>query len=147
MALLLSPLNGSSSTLSRDPAKSRHWIGDQQHLNPSPGLRCTFIELPLDLSPVFFFPMHRGTKRTYILPELQDLDQIAEVHLQHRPSAMAMSRDWSPQHVEVCNEGNGRTFFFLAGQIVMLRNSGINLILTSSHFEFYQGLVQTGFLS
>ena len=61
----------------------------------------------------------RGTKRTFILPDLQDLDHIAEVHLQHRPSAMAMSRDWSPQHVEVCNEGSGRTFFFLAGLVVI----------------------------
>ena len=60
-------------------------------------------------------PYDRGAKRTYVLTDLQDLDMISEVHLQHRPSAMAMSRDWSPQHVEVCNEGTGKTFFFLAG--------------------------------
>ena len=43
------------------------------------------------------------------------MDTVTEVHLEHQPVGMAISRDWGVQHVEICHEGTGRTFYFLAG--------------------------------
>ena len=43
---------------------------------------------------------------------------VLEVQLMHRAPNMAVSRDWSLQHVEVAHEGSGRTFYFMAGEWV-----------------------------
>ena len=50
--------------------------------------------------------------------ELQDMEVVLEVQLMHRAPNMAVSRDWSLQHVEVAHEGSGRTFYFMAGEWV-----------------------------
>ena len=59
-------------------------------------------------------PPSRGTKCSFLV-ELQDMEVVLEVQLMHRAPNMAVSRDWSLQHVEVAHEGSGRTFYFMAG--------------------------------
>ena len=43
------------------------------------------------------------------------MEVVLEVQLMHRAPNMAVSRDWSLQHVEVAHEGSGKTFYFMAG--------------------------------
>ena len=58
--------------------------------------------------------MFRGSKRTFSF-EFQLMDSVTEIHLEHRAVGMSVSRDWGLQHVEICHEGTGRSFYFLAG--------------------------------